>query len=398
MLVQTVKLTVAACVLALIVFSLPLPCSCDTLTITEEDWAAVPRLDPVWILEMRGDSACIIENRFAEVESSPGRPLEFPIPFVRVSKKCTVKHKEGRFKGMNRGQASLGYATLTSDGMVEDPLVCWVYPSPSERLGKRVGRSPQGRIALYVRDGLTELRDADGALISTIPERVKWSLCFDIPERVFATAVEDAEWIRPGWELTKTIVLDYGGHRLYESSWTECSIGDVRMDKNPDVVWLSLESCLQQGSYLLRVKEGTMYRLNGLPRKGKRFSSDGCYVLLNEGGHFKFFDAQNPEALELIWQRVIGGPISDVVVGDAGSYVAFRSDWGSGPIRYIYVLSGKDGSPLCKLMWTKDRPTAGPLAFMGDYLFAGMGFGAFGTPWHTEFVYLYDLSDLKPDR
>ena len=96
-----------------------------------------------------------------------------------------------------------------------------------------------------------------------------------------------------------------------------------------------------------------------------------------------------PEELVLV-----EGKVRDVAVSEGGEYVAFSSDRGAGQTRYIYLLSGKDGSPVARLTWTKDRPATGPLAFLGSYLFAGMGFGFDGTPRNTEFIYLFDLKGL----
>ncbi len=363
-------------------------------TLSESDWATVPELEPVWLLEIDRDGARVILNRFADSTAYPRRNHAFPVGSVRVSRLDTVVDAQGRFKGMRRLDNTRGYVPIRPDGTVREHAVCWNPAKSIKRPGQQVGFSLLRRVALFTCDGHTEVCDGQGNVVSVLPERVKWSRCFDVPERIVAVAVQDLADLGTETELSSIVVLDYEGHILYETDWTGCDVNGILMGRNPNVIWLVLDECAKAGEYILRVDEGEMKSVRGLPRTGRRFSSDARHVLVNDDGLFKFFDAGDPGALQLLWQERVEGKVRDVAVSEGGEYVAFSSDWGSGQIRYIYLLSGRDGSPVGRFTWTRDRRATGPLAFLGSYLFAGMGFGFDGTPWNSEFIYLFDLSSF----
>jgi hypothetical protein len=255
-----------------------------------------------------------------------------------------------------------------------------------------------GQIALFRREELTEVRGSESQLLSEIPYMIMRCQCFDIQERVLAIAGQVAQTNRRSISLHKMLVLDYAGRILYEGEWTECGIGGAMMGLDANVLQFSRDACVKAGEYLLRIDEKKVYSLGALPETGRRFSSDYSHVLLNEQGEFSFFRAANPESTQLLWRMDAGDDITATAISDKGRFIAYRSVGKSNEHLYIGVLSGADGSPLCKLLQRLDQPAPGPLAFKGAYLFSGVGFGWAGAPWDTKCIYLFDLSRLRPQR
>jgi hypothetical protein len=119
---------------------------------------------------------------------------------------------------------------------------------------------------------------------------------------------------------------------------------------------------------------------------------------MNEHGLLSLYESTNPQQPRFLWCREVPGIIRDVAVSDGGRFVAYRSDSGDSLYRHTYVLSGRDGDPVCKLKERRTEPGLGPLNFIGDYLFIGTHFSFSGATLNTEYVYLFDLSHLKSYR
>jgi hypothetical protein len=376
-----------------ILTGLPVSCSGGIPTLAQEDWASVPEIEPVWVLEVREDSAKVIFNRFVDEAGQAVPDRSYPTRYVRVGKSWTEWDSEGH---LIRGGSPRARIAVRTNGTLVDQRIDWGQRSQIEGPGTPVGRSMAGQIALFKREGFTEVRSPSGRLLTELPYDIGQCLFFDVQERILAVADRLIQTDRRSISLHKMLLLDYAGKTLYAGEWTECGISSCLMGLNANFVQFSLDACIGAGDYLLRVDEKTVYSLGALPQKGKRFSSDYSHVLLNDHGEFSFFSASNPESTQILWREYVGDDISAIAISDEGGFIAYRSVGKSDQHLFIGVLSGADGSPLCKLLQRLDQPAPGPLAFSGAYLFSGMGFGWAG--WDTEYIYLFDLTHLKSQR
>jgi hypothetical protein len=354
------------------------------------DWMGLPVLDAVWDVQVDGDSCRVLHTEEPGGGAKAFKQSEFPVRFVQVAKTYTVP--DNRF-GEAPAHAS-AYIDVRADGALQATRIRWDHPPRIPGIGEEVGRSVTGELALFTHDGRTDVLGAEGVPVAEIPEKIKWSLCFDIPRRLAAVGTQTLKIGGERRQLSRLLLLDFEGRVVYEGAWTECTIGAVGMGQNPDVVKYSLEGCAGEGEYLLRVDEKNVYSLRSLPRTGKCFSPDSRSVLVNSGGEFSYYDARDPESLRLLWRRRVDGVVRDVAISDGGRFVAYRLSGGSDRYSHVYVLSGRDGAPVCRLLEKSEEPAAGPLGFTGSYLFVGMGFNLGATAWQTTFIRVFDLGAM----
>lgn len=352
------------------------------------EWDGMPQLFPVWVLGVNGDSARVEHNVFSDAAE---KPKAFPVGFVRVGRTQLRSKTAARMNIV----APIAQIDVKPDGTVGSEKIRWASQDVTPSEDNRIGGSPTGRIALFRNSAGSEIRNRDGALASPLSKEIKWCLCFDVSERIFAVSAQDLTVGGKRVGLEKIMVLDYRGNILYDGSWTECEIGGGAMGWDPNVVQFSLSDCGRAGQYLLRVDEARVYDLSAFPRKGRRLSPDSRHILVNADGELSFYCTEDPESPGLLWRCYVDMTIRDVAVSNDAKYIAYRSSARSSEHTYIHVLSGANGRPLCRLLELRDKPAVGPLAFMGDYLFAGMGFGLVGTAWDTQYVYVFDLSECE---
>ncbi|MFZ1948095.1 MAG: hypothetical protein WAW06_11165 [bacterium] len=359
--------------------------------VTPGDWTGSPDLEPVWQLRVEGERCAVLQNAFdGGITSSTGRK-GFPVDFVQV----TARRMAASSRLGSVPTHPTAYIKVLRDGTLEEDEIEWGPRAPLPAAGKPVASSLTGQPALFSNHSETTVVGQDAVVLSDIPERVKWGMCFDFPQRIAAIATQDVGAGDALRRMSRLLLLDFDGRPVFEGDWIDCQVATVGMGLNPDIVKYSLEGCSERGEYLLRVSERKTYSLNGLSQKGKSFSPDSRSVLVNRGGEFSFFDSQDPEALRFLWKCGIDGLITDVAVSDDRRFVAYRLQAKPDQGSFVYVLSGADGRPVCRLRENPAHPAPGPLGFVGNYLFVGMGFSVKGTAWETESVYLFDLGMLR---
>jgi len=399
---RTIKHAAATCALAIIAIGLPPPCSSDTLTITEDDWDAVPELEPVWILEVCGDSAFVIRNGFADPDSLLAGMKQFPVPTLRVDKNYRVETDDSRGARISKATRT-GYVTIRPDGTLMKAEINWnrgveTNGDAMQGKGEMVGISWTDRVAVFRSGGNTDVRDGSGSLLTRIPYEAMRCRFFDRQERIVLLAGDVVRRDGGSISLHKTLVLNFAGEVIFEGDWSECAVDWIGMGLDTNILQIELVGCPRAGDYLLRIDEGKVYSLGTLPKRGRRFAIDYSHVLVNRLGEFSFYAAANPESPQLIWQRDIGRDIQAVAVSAEGAFVAYRTGTEHEGRSHLRVVSGVDGKPLCRLAHQFDQPVFDPLAFSGFYLFAGTGFGWHLPSSHTEHICVYDLSAMKPDR
>lgn len=357
--------------------------------LTERNWEETPEIRPVWVLQVQGDLGHLLHNEFAVDPSGSPLRRRFPVSFVQIGQTTSRTDERGDFGG---GEHT-AYVGVRSDGTLATEKIEWVPPRPTFASGGTIGQSLGGQMTLLARADTVELRNGNGELVSKIPEPIEQARCFDIPRRIAAISTQQTSSGAQAHRLSRLVLLDFDGHRVFEGDWTECKLCNIGMGRDPDILKFSLTGCLRAGDYLLRGDEQRVYSLAELPAKGRCFSPDSRFALVNAGGEISFLDTKDPESPRLMWRRTIEGVLRDIAVSDDGRLVAFRLKLLTRPQDYsfIYVLSGNDGSPVCRLLENVDEPAVGPIAFAQDYLFVGMDFSTGGHALDTQCIAIYDL-------
>ncbi len=374
----------------------------DVVYLSEEDWTGRPQIEPVWILEVRRDSAFVVRNQFVDDYGERVPDRSFPISSVLVQRSGGgIDENGGRYFYTHR--VNLG---VQADGSLKEPAVEWHREPPPMDKEYGAAYTPSRKVLLvWTRSPRTvQVYAADGRCLTDLGYDVTSARCFDPAERILGFVTEEMDLGQSKIELQRIIILDYDGQILYETDWTECEfwngVAYTRID--PDVFWLDITDCRREGSYMLRLDEGTMHSLENLPDGAWAFADNGRHVAVYNRPRFSVFDLSAPETPELLTTIEVSGIGPSKVITRAElsndmhllAYGPLPIDNMNTPQPHFNVLDPGSGKPLARLVKVGEMDLVGPIAFVGDYVFCGTGFGGHGFMSDSKYIQLYDLRGL----
>lgn len=375
--------------------------STEARLITEEDYAGLQELEPVWILEVRNDSVHVIRNQFVSPGDEMVAQRAFPVKMVRVAKAWTEVNEHGR----HSFYFPEPYIGIRPDGTPVEQPVEWLPEKQVDSMGRRLIYSPAKKLLLlyHIQPRGVEIFTPEGRCLTDLPFALTGAMHFDMAERIMGIVTSELEAGDRTIELQQMVVLDYNGQLLYQSTWTECEFwnGHMCMSIDGNVLWFELSDCAEECECMLKIDEGRYHRMGELPGGGRHFSQDGRFVAVYAKPHFRLFDLSDPALPRMVWTARMQGDDAPAFEWAALSNVPGLLVYGPGRLGgenegnlYLNVIAAGDCRPCGRLVSAHGRQLVGPVVFAGDYLFCGTRFDCGVFLPDTKHILLYDLSEF----
>lgn len=355
-------------------------------------WTTVPEFGPVWVLEVKGDSARVITNEFQGGPGGAGETGQFPVESVQLVKEWFKDHGGGRWRFFSPHVQK----PVKSDGTLMDEEIEWLEDMGAVPRGRNVRRSRWGRFTVFIAPEEMVLVSDEGDTIGRINQETVWANCHDPSRRILAVAREEVSVGDYKKSLQRLLIVDYAGNVVHRGGLMDCEVNSGALSRDGETVVFWLTGCQDDGEYILRLRDGKDYSLSNLPEGAHRFSPDYEHVLVNKDGGVAVYSVRNPDSPVFMWRVTIAGGVRDIAISDEAEFVAYRVRGPRGDLPYIYVLSGADGTALCRLKTDPERLATEPLVFVDRFLFVGAYFGGTGSGY-TDHIYVFDLGSVPSE-
>ena len=354
----------------------------------EPEWAGLPDITPIWIMELEGDSAHVIHNELGVPGTLHRAEREFPLPYLLVIRKVSSD------KAVRGPIEKSGLIRIRRDGTLETGAVEWV-PIEEEWPGPPVVSLSRTKLMTVLSaDGTTTLRLKDGSVAAELPFEVDWALCNDMARTVFLSRSQRVEADDWATRLERVIMLDYDGNVLWEEGWTDCDRIYLSSGIDRRVVWWIYEDYVEAGYYVNLIDEGRELSLGKLPGGIPSFASDGRSVLILHKNTLWAYGVYDSGTASLMWKKHLPDRIIDAAVSDGPEVVCYGTYHYEPYFVDLKAVSARTGEPLARMLSSHGAYLCWPIGFVGPYLFTGTTLHGPRSAADRKYICVFDTREV----